>query len=118
MDKENKKINNEKNIYNTFIHGKKNTFINELKIYFTNFEKKYQNLYSNHGMELIILKYHYFTLLLTVVINDIEFKDILNDLRSFILLIIIASSTIAIDDSKNQKNKNIKVSEIWPTETE
>ena len=121
LDKENKKINDEKNIYYTFIHGKKNTFINELKIYFTNFEyikKKYQNSYCNHGMELIILKYHYFTLLLTVVINNIEFKNILNDLRSFILLIIIASSTISIDDSKNQKNKNITVNEIWPTENE
>ena len=64
-------------------------------------------------MELILLKYHYFTLLLTVIPMNIEFREILNKFSYFILLIVISSSTLTFDNSKNAKqNKN------WPPEEE
>jgi len=101
------KFYDEKNIYKTYIYNKSDLFIEDLKTYFFNdFEK---NNVCNNGMELIILKYHYYTLLLTVITDSSEFKQILNDFRSFILLIIISSSTVSI-------NKNNKKPQVWPTE--
>lgn len=65
----------------------------------------------NKGMELAIIKYHYYTLVLNVITNFSQFKDVLNNLRYYILVIIIASSTITIANPKNNK-------EPWPNEAE
>ena len=120
LEKESNMFNDNQNIYKDFIRNKHNMFISELKVYFTNF-KKHENFfnknnYCNRAMELIILKYHYFTLLLTVITVQMEFKEILNCFTSFILLIIIASTTLSIDTSKPSNNNKIKQREIWPTE--
>ena len=101
------KLYEEKNIYKAFINEKSDLFIEDLKaLFFKDFNNK--NI-CNNGMELIILEYHYYTLLLTVITDSSEFKQILNNLRTFILLIIISSSTLSV-------NKNNKKSQIWPTE--
>ena len=109
-------LSNVNAIYDKYINGINNQFINELKLYFTNFNNfNYftNNNICNKGMELILLKYHYFTLLLTVIPMNIEFREILNKFSYFILLIVISSSTLTFDNSKNAKqNKN------WPPEEE
>ena len=120
LEKEYTLFTDEKYIYTNCIHGKHNAFINELRLYFFNFKdfeyfRKNNNYFCNQGMELIIIKYHYYTLLLTVITSHSEFKELLNELSSFILLIIIASTTLNIDNSKNSNNK-IKQNKIWPTQ--
>ena len=120
LEKEYTLFNDEKNVYSNCIHGQRNAFINELRLYFFNFKdfeyfRKNNNYFCNQGMELIIIKYHYYTLLLTVITSHSEFKELLNELSSFILLIIIASTTLSIDNSKQSNNK-IKQNKIWPTE--
>ena len=106
LAKINPKLYEEKNIYKAYINKKSDLFIEDLKVlFFNSFEKNT----CNKGMELIILRYHYYTLLLTVITDSGEFRQIINDLRIFILLIIISSSTISV-------NKNNKKSQIWPTE--
>ena len=112
-------FNNEKKIYEEFIKGKQNKYIKELKILFNN-DKNYDifennNDLCNKGMELIIIKYHYYTLILTAITNHNEFKEILNEISSFILLIIISSTTLSIDNPK-KPNNNINQNKIWPTE--
>ena len=107
MTKINPKITEENKIFKENIYNKKDLFIEELKVlFFNNFDNK---KISNKGMELIILKYHYYTLLLTVITDSSEFKQILNELREFILLIIISSSTLSF-------NKSNKKSQKWPPE--
>ena len=120
LEKESKMFNDNINIPKDFIFNKQNMFINELKYYFINFKKNEnyfnKNNYCNQGMELIILKYHYFTLVLTVITVQMEYKEILNNFSSFILLIIISSTTLSIDNSKSQNKNSTKQREIWPTE--
>ena len=120
LEKEYTIFNDEKNIFTNCILGKHNAFINELRLYFYNFKdfeyfRKNNHDYCNQGMESIIIKYHYYTLLLTVIVSHSEFKELLNELSSFVLLIIIASTTLPIDNSKYTNNK-IKKNKIWPTE--
>ena len=121
LEKEENKFVDEKNIYDAFINKKHNMFINELKIYSYNLQnleilRKNQDFFVNTGIELIILKYHYYTLLLTAITNQIEFKEKLIDFCNFIVLIIVASTTLNIDNSKITHNNNIKSNTIWPTE--
>ena len=115
LEKESKVFTDESNIYNTFINGKHNMFIEELKNYFINYKnfKYFSNSninICNKGIELLLIKYHFYTLILTVISSNMEFKEILNSFSFYILLIIIASTTVSIDNSKNAKK------EIWPTE--
>ena len=117
IEKDEKLLSNDVNkIYENYINGVCNKFINELKIYFNNFGNLDcfdNNNICNKGMELILLNYHYYTLLLTVITFHTEFKEILNSFSYFILLIIIASTTLFFDNSKKDK-QNKK----WPTEEE
>ena len=107
LTKLNPKLYEEKNIYKAHIDKKNDLFIEDLKaLFFNNFNNGNT---CNKGMELIILKYHYFTLLLTVITDSSEFRQIIDGLRTFILLIIISSSTLSF-------NKNNKKSQKWPTE--
>ena len=112
LEREENKFCDEKNIYNTFINEKHNMFFNELKIYFYDYNnndiiRSNPNFFGNKGIELIILKYHYYTLLLTIITNHMEFKEKLNDFSNFIILIIVASTTLNIDNSKSSN---------WPGE--
>ena len=116
LEKEDNIFGDEIDIYNTFINGNHDIFINELKIYFSNFQKletlKYPNSFGNKGIKLILLKYHYYTLLLTVITNQMEFKEKLNAFTNFITLIIIASTTLNIVNSKSSSNYKA----TWPNE--
>jgi hypothetical protein len=67
LDKNNISYDDEPNVYDKLIRSKKNIFINELKMYFTDLEIK-DNI-CNLGTKLIIIKYHYYTLLLTAVVH-------------------------------------------------
>ena len=115
---ENLKLKEEKKIFINYICEKENRFINDLKKYFIKvneneyFRTNRNNFFDcNKGMELAIIKYHYYTLVLNVITNFSQFKDVLNNLRYYILVIIIASSTITIANPKNNK-------EPWPNEAE
>ena len=117
LDKDNNSFIDEINIYGKLIHGKKDKFINDLKLLFTN---SFNNsTLCNLGTQLIIIKYHYYTLLLTVIVHHMEFKEILNELNSLLVKIIIASSTVSINSQKNQNvNNNTKTNIIWPTQND
>ena len=126
--KEDQKLIENKNIFITYIFDKKNLFLPDLKKYFINknlmeyFQKRKYFYDCNRGMELIIIKYHYYTMVLNVVVDYSQFKEILQNLRYLILLIIVASSTVTIVDSKtiNVKDKKGPNSELvfWPSEPE
>lgn len=67
-------------------------------------------------MELAIIKYHYYTMVLNVTTDAEQFKYILNNFGYFIIVIIIASTTVTIF---NPKNANQKPGEDqWPNEIE
>jgi len=121
LDDESIKLNDEKNIYSTFINNKSNKFKDILKTYFFNIEeflkKNNIRINCNKGTEFITIKYHFYTLLLTVITNYSEFREVLNDLRSFILSIIISSTTLSIDYKKGG-NSNNPNEEKWPNEEE
>ena len=120
LDEESIKINDEKNIYSVFINNKNNIFKDKLKQYFFNTEeflkKNNIRINCNKGTEFITIKYHFYTLLLTVITNYSEFREVLNDLRSFILSIIISSTTLSIDYKKSSSNNQNE--EKWPNEEE
>ena len=121
LDEDSIKLNDEKNIYNVFINNKNNIFKDKLKQYFFNIEeflkKNNIRINCNKGTEFIIIKYHFYTLLLTVITNYSEFREVLNDLRSFILSIIISSTTLSIDYKKSSSS-NKPNEEKWPNEEE
>ena len=108
--------NNDLNIYEKLINGKKDIFINQLKVYFN--DLNVPNNLCNQCTKLIILKYHYYTTLLSISTNLVDFKKILNELSSLLVVVIIASSTVTIHNKKdsNPRNSNIKTNDVWPTE--
>ena len=87
--------------------------VNEIEF----FKKNINNSFDcNKGMELAIIKFHYYTLVLNVITDSGEFRNILNKFRYFILIIIIASTTVNI---VYPKNANIKSEfDTWPNELE
>ena len=117
------KLKEEKKIFVSYILDKVNMFNKEFKKFFIkvndieHFQKNQNNFFDcNKGMEYAIIKFHYYTLLLNVVTNSSQFKGILNNLRYFIILIIIASTTVTI---VNPKNANIKSEmDSYPNEAE
>ena len=119
----NLKLKEENKIFYNYILEKENKFNNDLKKYFIkinnaeHFSKNNLSFFDcNKGMELAIIKYHYFTQVLNIITDSGEFKFILNNFRYFILVIIISSTTITI---VNQKNVNTKtLMDLWPNETE
>ena len=116
LEQTNKLLCDESNVYERLIRGKNNMFVNELKIYFTDLSNN--STLCNLGTKLIIIKYHYYTLILTVLLHHIEFKEILNELSSFLITIIIASSTLSINHTKIKNNNKIKTNDIWPNEND
>ena len=97
--------------------GKKNVFINELELLFYSFNDVHEFLdsyistfYANKGIKAIIMIFHFFILLFNVGGNESDIKNIYNDFRLFITLLIIASSTVVVSsDIKKQK---------WPNESQ
>ena len=118
---QNMKLKEEKKIFINNIIEKENRFNNDLKKYFIRTENKYfknnKNIFDcNKGMELAIIKYHYYTMVLNVTTDAEQFKYILNNFGYFIIVIIIASTTVTIF---NPKNANQKPGEDqWPNEIE
>ena len=117
---ENSKLNLEKKIFINYICDKENKFNNDLKTYFIKvneneyFKTNKNNFFDcNKGMELAIIKYHYYTLVLNVITNYSQFKDVLNNLRYFIIVTIIASTTITLVNPKNAKGDK----DSWPNES-
>ena len=120
---ENLKLKEEKKIFINYICDKENRFNDDLRKYFIKvnendyFKNNKNNFFDcNKGMELAIVKYHYYTMVLNIVTNFSQFKDILNNLRYFILVIIISSTTATIYNPKNANAKNQK--DFWPNELE
>ena len=118
----NKKFSDDKNYYSTYIHHKQNSYINELEMLFYNFENvddlqnaKYNKLYANKTIPLIYILYHHFTLMLTIINNKIEFRNILRNFRQFISIVIISSCTLTISKNK-QKNDSNKKESTFPSE--
>ena len=126
--KEEQKLIEDKNILTHYIIDKQNLFLTDLKKYFINknmmdYFKKSKYFYDcNKGMELIIIKYHFYTMILNIVTDFSQFKELLQNLRYLILLTIISSSTVTIVDAKNVniKDKSGPNSELvfWPSEPE
>ena len=117
------KLKEDKKIFVNYILAKENKFNSELKKFFIKVNeiehfKKNQNSFfdCNKGMEYAIIKFHYYTLLLNIVTNSSQFKGILNNLRYFILVIIIATTTVTIVNPKNANNKSEMDS--YPNEAE
>ena len=111
-DKEKEHIN----ILKKYI-GKKNIFINELELLFYSFndvqefhDSYISTIYANKGIKTIYMIFHFFILLFNVGGNETDIKNLYNDFRLFITLLIISSSTVTISpDIKKQK---------WPNESE
>ena len=125
-----KKIKNDKDFYKTYIYHKQNIFANDLEFLFYSFSdinELQQNddniyIYGNKGIPLIYILFHQFTIFLTLVMDKKEFKEILENFRLLISLVIISSSTLTIYKGKvTSTNNPIKatggVSIInWPNE--
>ena len=111
------KFNKEENdIYIKYIDGKKNQLITELAILFYSFEElpefsnNNSNNYINKGIYIIQIINHFFILAYNLGGTKDEIKNLLNNFRSFLILIIISSTTLTItSDKKKQK---------WPNEDE
>ena len=114
-----KKEEKEKDIINNMkkIFAKKNNFINELEILFYSFndipefrDSSFSTIYANKGIKIVLMIFHFFILIFNVGGNETDIKNIYNDFRLFITLLIISSSTVNItSDSKKQK---------WPNDSQ
>ena len=88
----------ENEIYSKYIIGNnKNSFIFELKILFYDFKEDfldYNCCCCNKGMPLVLIIYHLFICFLNIGGGIKELRKYFKDLRLFILLLIISSSTL------------------------
>ena len=127
---EKKKIKNDKDFYKTYIYHKQNIFANDLEFLFYSFsdinelQKNDENIYiyGNKGTPLIYILFHQFTIFLTLVMDKKEFKEILENFRLLISLVIISSSTLIISKGKatntNNPIKTVGTPNVlnWPNE--
>ena len=114
-----KKEEKEKDIINNMKKniGKRNMFINELEILFYSFndipefnDSSLSTIYANKGIKIVYMIFHFFILIFNIGGNEADIKNIYNDFRLFITLLIISSSTVNItSDIKKQK---------WPNESQ
>ena len=119
---EKKTMKNENEIYTKHMNNavNKNIYNNELEILFYSFEEKFFkpdiNKFSNRGIKMITILYHFFICLLNVGGEKRELNDCLTDFRFFLLLLIIAPPTINISESfKKKKFPNEKQNEEMRT---
>ena len=126
---EKKKIKNDKDFYKTYIYHKQNLFVNDLEFLFYSFKdinELHQNdeniyIYGNKGIPLIYILFHQFTIFLTLVNDSKVFKELIENFRLLISLVIISSCTLTISKGKGGVNNTIKfVGEAnktnWPSE--
>ena len=105
---------NENDIYTKCIEGKKDIFINELSILFFSFEEYFLNKSSqfcNRGMPLIIIIFHYFINYFYIGGKYTEMEEDFKELRNYINILIISSSTLVCDESKKKKK-------AWPNDAQ
>ena len=88
-------------IYNKYIKPSKNCDINELELLFYSFNdfpefknEATKHIYGNKGIPLIYILYHFYTLIFSIGGLESEIKELFEDFRLFILLVIISSSTL------------------------
>ena len=127
---EKKKIKNDKDFYKTYIYHKQNIFVNELEFLFYSFrditelQQTDENIYiyGNKGIPLIYILFHQFTIFLTLINDSKVFKELIENFRLLISLVIISSCTLTIFKGKPAENKQVKMmvgepSKInWPSE--
>ena len=125
-----KKIKNDKDFYKTYIYHQQNTFVNDLELLFYSFKdisELHQNdqniyIYGNKGIPLIYILFHHFTIFLTLINDKKVFKELIENFRLLISLIIISSCTLCISKGKlNIINNAIKINTEsnkanWPNE--
>ena len=114
-----KKEEKEKEFIHTFKKyiEKKNSFLHELELLFYSFNDIQEfklpflsQIYANKGIKAVFIIFHFFILLFNISGNETEIKNLYNDFRLFLTLLIIGSSTLIItSDVKKQK---------WPNESE
>ena len=106
---EKKTMKNENEIYTKHMNNavNKNLYNNELEILFYSFDEKFfkpdKNKFSNRGIKMVTILYHFFICLLNVGGEKRELNDCLTDFRFFLLLLIIAPPTINISESLKKK---------------
>ena len=106
---EKKTLKNENEIYTKHLNNSvnKNLYNNELEILFYSFDEKFfkpdKNKFSNKGIKMISILYHFFICLLNVGGEKRELNDCLVDFRFFLLLLIIGPPTINISESFKKK---------------
>ena len=86
--------------------GKKNVFINRLQILFHNFDNFDKQDNANKGIKNVIMIFHFFILLFTVVEDKDEINNLYTDFYAFICLLIISSSNLNINGDKKQRWPN------------
>ena len=83
--------------------GKKNSFLNEIRLLFHSYENLEKTEKDNKSIKNIFLIFHFFILLFSIVEDKDEIKSYYNDFYLFICLLIISSSTLTISENKKQK---------------
>ena len=105
-----KLVQNEDEIYSKYIAGVNNSHIQKLELLFYNYEDNFlknKDNCCNKGIPLIIIIYHFFICFLNIGGDKGELIEYFSDLRLFILLLIISSSTLNSAEIKKKK---------WPKE--
>ena len=98
-------------------HLKKDSFINELELLFYSFndirefkDSLLSRNYANKGIKSIYMIFHFFILLFNVGGNEIDIKNLYNDFRLFMTLLLVSSTTVTVTtDTKKKK---------WPNESQ
>ena len=122
-----KKIKNDKDFYKTYIYHKQNLFVNDLEFLFYSFrditelQQNDENIYifGNKGIPLIFILFHQFTIFLTIVTEKKAFKQVIENFRLLISLVVVSSCTLSIS---KEKSTNISYSSgesnkiNWPNE--
>ena len=124
-----KKIKNDKDFYKTYIYHKQNIFINDLEFLFYSFSdinELQQNdeniyIYGNKGTPLIYILFHQFTIFLTLINDKKVFKELIENFRLLMSLVIISSCTLTISKGKASIANSIKINPDanktnWPNE--
>ena len=114
-DNKEKREEKENDIYSKYINNKKNININELELLFYNFsdikefkDDQKKNIYVNKGIPLIYIMYHFFTLIFSIGGNEAELRELFNEFRLFLLLLIISSSKLSTPGIGKKKK--------WPSD--
>ena len=108
-----KELSNEKknykrdniNILKKYI-GKKNAFINSLKLLFHSYDNIEKKDNDNKGVKNVLVIFHFFFFFFTIVEDKDDINELYTEFYLFICLLIISSSTLNIYGDKKQKWPN------------